>query len=46
MDVIYDASYIDDEGMDMLEKKKKKHIVAPRLKWLKLYQILLCSRLG
>lgn len=34
VDVIYHASYIDDEGMDMLEKKKTKHIVAPGLNWL------------
>jgi len=29
VDVIYHASYIDDEGMDMLEAKKTEHIVAP-----------------
>jgi len=34
VDVIYHGSYIDDEGMDMLEKKKDKHIVAPALNWL------------
>lgn len=52
VDVIYHASYIDDEGkppcapdspypsaecavgMDMLEKQKTKHIVAPGLNWL------------
>lgn len=52
VDVIYHASYIDDEdkqylpvpthymiadqspGMDMLEEKKTKHIVAPGLNWL------------
>lgn len=34
VDVIYHASYIDDEGMDMLQKKKDKHIVAPGLNWL------------
>lgn len=34
VDVIYPASYIDDEGMDMLEAKKDKHIVAPGLNWL------------
>ena len=43
MDVIYHASYTDDEGMDMLEKKKNKHVVAPGLNWLiatrKLYPI-------
>jgi imidazolonepropionase-like amidohydrolase len=34
VDVIYHASYIDDEGMDMLEAKKTKHVVAPGLNWL------------
>lgn len=34
VDVIYHASYIDDEGMDMLEVKKTKHIVAPGINWL------------
>jgi hypothetical protein len=34
VDVIYYASYIDDEGMDMLEAKKTKHIVAPGINWL------------
>nr|OQO18620.1 hypothetical protein B0A51_15025 [Rachicladosporium sp. CCFEE 5018] len=34
VDVIYHASWIDDEGMDMLEKAKDKHIVAPGLNWL------------
>ncbi|RDW63336.1 hypothetical protein BP6252_10881 [Coleophoma cylindrospora] len=34
VDVIYHASYIDNEGMDMLEKKKDQHIVAPGLNWL------------
>jgi imidazolonepropionase-like amidohydrolase len=34
VDVIYHASYIDDEGMNMLEAKKDKHIVAPGLNWL------------
>lgn len=34
VDVIYHASYIDDEGMDKLEEKKTKHIVAPALNWL------------
>ncbi|KAM3077809.1 hypothetical protein ACMFMG_007131 [Clarireedia jacksonii] len=31
VDVIYHASYIDDEGMDMLDAKKERHIVAPAL---------------
>lgn len=34
MDVIYHASYIDDEGMEMLEKNKHKHVVAPGINWL------------
>lgn len=34
MDVIYHASYIDEEGMDMLEAAKSKHIVAPGINWL------------
>ncbi|QKX64762.1 uncharacterized protein TRUGW13939_11938, partial [Talaromyces rugulosus] len=34
VDVIFHASYIDDEGMDMLEKKKTKHVVAPALNWI------------
>ncbi|KAF2174189.1 hypothetical protein M409DRAFT_62306 [Zasmidium cellare ATCC 36951] len=34
VDVIYHASYIDDEGMDMLEKNKTKHVVAPAINWL------------
>lgn len=34
VDIIYHASWIDEEGMDMLEKNKEKHIVAPGLNWL------------
>lgn len=34
VDVIYHASWIDEEGMDMLEKAKHKHIVAPGINWL------------
>ncbi|KAH8595907.1 isoaspartyl dipeptidase-like protein [Bisporella sp. PMI_857] len=34
VDVIYHASYIDDDGMDMLEAEKDKHIVAPGINWL------------
>ena len=34
VDVIYHASWIDDEGMGMLEKNKAKHIVAPGINWL------------
>lgn len=34
VDVIYHASYIDEEGMEMLEKNKHKHVVAPGINWL------------
>ncbi|KAJ9401030.1 hypothetical protein DTO282F9_1978 [Paecilomyces variotii] len=34
VDVIFHASYVDDEGMDMLEEKKHKHVVVPALNWL------------
>ncbi|KAK4496382.1 hypothetical protein PRZ48_012362 [Zasmidium cellare] len=34
VDIIYHASWIDEEGMDMLEKNKHRHIVAPGLNWL------------
>lgn len=34
VDIIYHASWIDQEGMDMLEKNKSKHIVAPGINWL------------
>lgn len=34
VDIIYHASWIDDEGMDMLETVKHKHIVAPGINWL------------
>lgn len=34
VDVIYHASWIDDEGMDLLEANKHRHIVAPGLNWL------------
>ncbi|KAJ4388561.1 hypothetical protein N0V93_006019 [Gnomoniopsis smithogilvyi] len=34
VDIIYHASWIDDEGMDMLEKAKHKHVVAPGINWL------------
>lgn len=34
VDVIFHASYIDDEGMDMLEKKRTKHVVAPGINWI------------
>lgn len=34
VDIIYHGSWIDEEGMDMLEKNKHKHIVAPGINWL------------
>lgn len=34
VDIIYHASWTDDEGMEMLEKAKSKHIVAPGINWL------------
>jgi imidazolonepropionase-like amidohydrolase len=34
VDIIYHGSYIDDEGMDLLEKLKDKHIVVPAINWL------------
>ncbi|KAJ4193575.1 hypothetical protein NW755_003569 [Fusarium falciforme] len=34
VDVIYHASYVDDEGMDMLERDKHKNIVVPAINWL------------
>ncbi|KAK7413334.1 hypothetical protein QQX98_007777 [Neonectria punicea] len=34
VDVIYHASFIDDEGMDELEKAKDKYIVVPAINWL------------
>lgn len=34
VDIIYHASYIDDEGMDMLEAAKDRVFVAPALNWL------------
>ena len=34
VDIIYHASWTDDEGMDMLEKAKSKHMVAPGINWL------------
>jgi len=34
VDVIYHASYIDEVGMDMLEKAKTRHIVGPAINWL------------
>ncbi|MFI6951423.1 amidohydrolase family protein [Streptomyces sp. NPDC050422] len=34
VDIIYHASYIDAEGMDMLEAKKDTVFVAPAINWL------------
>ncbi|MFI7294866.1 amidohydrolase family protein [Streptomyces sp. NPDC050121] len=34
VDIVYHASFIDDEGMDMLEAKKDEVFVAPGLNWL------------
>ncbi|KAE8143690.1 hypothetical protein BDV38DRAFT_289579 [Aspergillus pseudotamarii] len=34
VEVIYHASYIDEESMDLLEKQKSQHVVAPALNWL------------
>jgi imidazolonepropionase-like amidohydrolase len=34
IEVIYHASFVDEEGLDMLEAKKFEHFVAPGLAWL------------
>jgi len=34
IEIIYHASFIDEEGMDLLEANKEKHFVAPGLAWL------------
>jgi len=34
IEIIYHAAYIDEDGMDMLEAAKEKHIVAPGINWL------------
>lgn len=34
VDVIYQASYCDDEGLELLEKAKDRLIVAPAINWL------------
>jgi imidazolonepropionase-like amidohydrolase len=34
IEVIYHASFIDEEGLDLLEANKDKHFVAPGLAWL------------
>jgi imidazolonepropionase-like amidohydrolase len=34
IDIIYHASFIDEEGLDLLEAAKDKHFVAPGIAWL------------
>jgi hypothetical protein len=34
VDIIYHASWIDEEGMEMLDQNKHKHMVAPGINWL------------
>jgi len=34
IELIYHASFIDEEGLDMLEAAKDKHFVAPGIAWL------------
>lgn len=34
VDIIYHASYIDDEGMDLLEARKDEVFVAPGINWI------------
>ncbi|KKY35870.1 putative amidohydrolase 1 [Diaporthe ampelina] len=34
VEAIYHASFIDDQGMGMLEKAKTKHVVVPAINWL------------
>ncbi|KAF2136479.1 uncharacterized protein K452DRAFT_353896 [Aplosporella prunicola CBS 121167] len=34
VDVVYHASFVDDEGMSMLEEKKTQLVVAPAINWL------------
>ncbi|MBI5618014.1 MAG: amidohydrolase family protein [Gammaproteobacteria bacterium] len=34
IEIIYHASFIDDEGLDLLEARKDRHFVAPGLAWL------------
>ncbi|KAF2169452.1 hypothetical protein M409DRAFT_36169 [Zasmidium cellare ATCC 36951] len=34
VDVIYHASYCDDEGLELLEKAKDRLVVAPAINWL------------
>ena len=37
IEIIYHASFIDEEGLDLLEANKDRHFVAPGLAWL--YQL-------
>lgn len=34
IEAIFHASYIDNKGMDMLERAKTKHVVVPAINWL------------
>ncbi|KAI5924176.1 hypothetical protein F4810DRAFT_666093 [Camillea tinctor] len=34
VEIIFHGSYIDDEGMNMLEEKKTSHVVAPGINWI------------
>ncbi|ORY09214.1 putative fumarylacetoacetate hydrolase [Clohesyomyces aquaticus] len=34
VDIIYHASWSDEEGLKMLERNKHKHVVAPGINWL------------
>ncbi|KAL4937849.1 hypothetical protein BDV06DRAFT_215567 [Aspergillus oleicola] len=34
VEIIYHGSYIDEAGMDALEKKKTQHVVVPAINWL------------
>lgn len=34
VDVIFHGSYVDDEGMEMLEKTKDKQLIVPAINWL------------
>ncbi|KAI1322681.1 isoaspartyl dipeptidase-like protein [Xylariaceae sp. FL0255] len=34
IEAVFHASYIDDEGMGMLEDAKSKHVIVPALNWL------------
>ena len=34
VDIIFHASWTDQDGLDMLEKNKDKHMVVPAINWL------------